>query len=135
MSIITTGVPQGSILCLLLLLIYINDLYANLEDFTSHELDINISFEKLTSWFKMNKLSLNVEKTKNMIFRKRKKINSINININGIKTLETNHFNFLGIVFNTRLTWMIHLSTLVEKVSKIVHVIRCFQYIYTESIL
>ena len=39
-------------------------LYVNLEDFTSHELDININFEKLNSWFKMNKHLLNVEKNK-----------------------------------------------------------------------
>ena len=56
---------------------YVNDitLYANLEDFTSSELDINL--KKLNSWLKINKLSLIVEKTKFMIFSRRKNINSI----------------------------------------------------------
>ena len=35
---------------------------------------INIELEKFSIWFKLNKLTLNVEKTKYMIFRKRRKI-------------------------------------------------------------
>ena len=82
----------------------------------------------------MNILSLNVEKTKVMNFHKRKKEKSININ--GIEILGTNRFNFIGIVFiNSSLHGKTYISTLVEKVSKIVHVMGRFQYIYPKSIL
>ena len=77
---------------------------------------------------KMNKLilnepTLNVEKTKFMIFY-------LNININGIQIAETNRTNFLGIVFKSRLTQINHLSTR-RKMSKVDHVIRRFHYIHT----
>ena len=55
-------------------------IYFNLEDFGPYYLkrDINNELEKSTLWLKMNKLSLNVQKTKFMIFhRKRKQISEL----------------------------------------------------------
>ena len=68
-----------------------------------------------------------MEKTKFVNFCKRKKINSKSIN--GIEILGINRFNFLDIVFINKLTWINHISSLVEKVSKIINVMRRFQYI------
>ena len=48
---------------------------------------------------------------------------------------ETYHFNFLGIVFNNKLTWTNHTSLVEEKVSKIIFVIRRYQFIYPEYVL
>ena len=53
----------------------------------------------------------------------------------GITISEKDNFNFLGIVFNNRLPLTLHISTMIEKVSKIVYVIKGFQTIYPESIL
>ena len=64
-------------------LIYADDttLYANKEDFSSSNLDseVNVNLEELNKWFKLNKLSLIVNETKFMIFRKRKSINPFKI--------------------------------------------------------
>ena len=49
-------------------------LHGNIEDYSSHsfESDTNGNLEILNNWFKLNKLSLNADKTKLMIFRKKK---------------------------------------------------------------
>ena len=97
-------------------------IYVNLEDFAhlNMENEINDEIEKITIWLKVNKLSLNVQKTKLTIFhRKQKHIQNLNISINGINIERVESFNFLGIILQETLSWDSHVTLVKTKVSKV----------------
>ena len=63
-------------------------IYFNFEDFDhlTKETDINRELEKVNIWLKLNKMSLNTQKTKLMLFHKiQKHLDEINVVINGIE--------------------------------------------------
>ena len=83
-------------------------IYFNLEDFDPRrmESEINNELERVNIWLKLNKLSLNIKKTKLMIFgRKQKKIKEINVSIDNVQIERVHIFNFLGIMLDESLTW------------------------------
>ena len=88
-------------------------IYFNIEDFNTNNLEaeINKELEQVNTWLKVNKLSLNVGKTKIMIFhRKRKHIPEIKVLIDGCNIECVNSFNFLGIMLDQGLSWNNHVD-------------------------
>ena len=105
---ITCGIYQGSILGPVLLLLYINDicnvcnifnfvLFADDTTILSTHRDtkllykqVNNELDELQNWLRLNKLSINVNKTNYIIFSNKKEKQDFELSLNDVKIKKVN---------------------------------------------
>ena len=98
--------------------------------------DINGELEKVNTWLKLNKLSLNAQQTNLMVFhRKQKHVDEINVQINGTKIERGESFNFLGIMLDENLTWKSYIEMVRKKISKVTGILYRLKNIFPENVL
>ena len=120
-------------------LMYADDttIYFNLEDFPieNREVFINDELEKVNKWLKLNKLAVNVDKTKSMLFHKRRPITPIQFSMNNRIIDVVQHFNYLGIMLDADMSWKTHVAMVRNKLSRINGILHRLKYIYPQNIL
>jgi len=159
---IDKGIPQGSVLGPLFFSIFINDLpnaaplfnkiiyaddtslFSTLESFDlqkTNDIEVisqNISYEfsKVLDWVKVNKLKINIDKTKCMCFSTRQRsIEYPEIVANNSIIERVKSFNFLGIIIDQHLTWSVHIDHISLKLSRITGVLNRLKNVLPYQIL
>ena len=138
MNKITYGVPQGSILVPLLFIIYINDIpeISSIAKFILNADDANIIvtantieesynqieslIDNLEDWVHCNGLTLNLKKTKYLIFSRSKEALPCPLNISQTPIERKTETRFLGVIVDESLNWSRDVKTVIAKMSQYV---------------
>ena len=99
---------------------------------------LNIELKNIESWLVANKLSLNISKTKYIIFsspRKRYDANICKLYINEQELEKVNYTKFLGLTIDKHLKWKEHIKTIQCKLSQTLGILYKIKHILERKTL
>ena len=149
---INYGAPQGSCLGPLLFLIFTNDLHQQLQhcssilfadDTTLYKSHRNLVYlqwciqddmNRLIQYFRINKLTLNLNKTICVLFQKNKRdIQEIQLHLGNQILKNKCESKFLGVILDQHLTWSSHLNNLILKLNKNLNLLKLSKNMMTQE--
>ena len=85
---------------------------------------MNAELSHLNDWFCANKLSLNTDRTKNVLFHKAKSKDNVplvlpDLFINDVKIERENSVKFVGVMIDENLTWKSHVELVENKIQRV----------------
>ena len=153
---ITQGVPQGSILGPLFYIVYANDIpqtinnkialyaddtviYSTTRNYTSTKTRLQDDIDNLSQWCERNKLTINPQKTKLMIFGNKtsqNKLKGLDITFEGKILDQVTSYNYLGVKLDQRLNYDLHAKATIQKVSdKIIYLRKIRRFLNKKAAL
>ena len=114
------------------------NLTGNNSDKHTLSIKINNELSNIQEWLNINKLSLNVNKTKYMIFHNyQRDIKSCipDVRINNQSIERVSEFNFLGLTIDEHLNWNAHIQKISNKIAKSIGIINRLKRYLPLSIL
>ena len=141
---IENGTPQGSVISPTLFLIMVNDVFEGVgvsmgrslfaDDGALWKRGRNVGYvvrklqegvDSVERWGLRWSFRFSVEKSKVMFFGRKKISEDRGIELYGSRLERVSSFRFLGVIFDSGLTWGKHIDSVVEKCRRVVNVMRC----------
>ena len=85
--------------------------------------DVNHELIALSQWFSINKLFINLKKTKCMLFINSKSFRNITITLNNVSIKQIHSNRFLGVYIDDKMTWKDQISYLSNKLAKCISIL------------
>lgn len=140
------GIPQGSIVSPMLFAIMINGIFSEIESHVEVALyaddgalwkrgrnikfiwkEIQRAVTDVDKWAIKWGFRISVQKTKSMVFTKKKITEDMKITLSGLEVERVESFKYLGMWLDPKLTWNPHIQNMVERCKKVLNVMRCLR--------